>query len=65
MVAEKARQYNAYILAGTIVERSGNFLFNTAVFLNPKGKIIDTFRKIHLVQKKEHVKQVYFHLEAK
>lgn len=48
-MAQKARDVNAYILAGSIIERSGDSLYNTAVFLDPKGKIIATYRKIHLV----------------
>jgi predicted amidohydrolase len=49
MVAEKARKHNAYILAGTIIEQNGSDFHNTAVFLNPKGEIIATYRKLHLV----------------
>lgn len=48
-IAEKARAVNAYILAGSIVERQGDSLYNTAVLLDPKGKAIATFRKMHLV----------------
>jgi len=48
-IAEKARRVNAYILAGSIVERDGDSLYNTAVMLDPKGQIIATYRKIHLV----------------
>jgi predicted amidohydrolase len=48
-MAEKARAVNAYILAGSIVERQGDSLYNTAVLLDPHGRIITTFRKMHLV----------------
>lgn len=49
-MAEKAKQVNAYILAGSIIERAEDgSLYNTAVFLDPKGKIIATYRKMHLV----------------
>ena len=51
-ISKKAREVNAYILAGTIIERSGDDLYNTAVFLNPKGEIIAKYRKMHLVTRK-------------
>ena len=47
-IAEKARKVNAYIMAGTIIEKRGEQLFNTAVLLDPKGKIIGTFSKMHI-----------------
>ncbi|MFC1992750.1 nitrilase-related carbon-nitrogen hydrolase [Chloroflexota bacterium] len=47
-IAEKARKVNAYIFAGSIIERDGDKLYNTAVMLDPKGKLIATYRKIHL-----------------
>lgn len=47
-IAEKARAVNAYVLAGSIVERQGDSLRNTAVLLDPRGKVIATFRKMHL-----------------
>ena len=49
-MAAKAKQVNAYILAGSIVEKDkeGN-LYNTSVLLDPKGKSIATYRKMHLV----------------
>ena len=52
-IGKKARGINAYILAGTIIERSGDDLYNTAVFLNPKGEIIAKYRKMHLVTRKD------------
>lgn len=51
-IGKKAREINAYILAGTIIEKSGDDLYNTAVFLNPKGEIIAKYRKMHLVTRK-------------
>jgi len=47
-IAEKAKVVNAYILAGSIVERKEDSLYNTAVLLDPKGQITATYRKIHL-----------------
>jgi predicted amidohydrolase len=48
-IAEKARKLNAYILAGSVIERDGDKLHNTAVMLDPRGKVIATYRKMHLV----------------
>lgn len=47
-IAAKAKAVNAYILAGSIVEREKDSLYSTAVLLGPKGQIIATYRKIHL-----------------
>ncbi len=48
-IAEKARKLNAYILAGSIIERDGDNLHNTAVMLDPRGKVMATYRKMHLI----------------
>jgi len=47
--AEKARRLNAYILTGSIIERDGDSLYNTAVLLDPRGKTLAAYRKMHLV----------------
>ena len=49
-ISEKAKKYNAYILAGSIIERDKDgSLYNTSVLLDPKGKVAAHYRKIHLV----------------
>ena len=48
-IAEKAKAVNAYILAGSIVENRGDSLYNTAVLLDPKGRVAATYSKIHVV----------------
>jgi len=48
-IAAKARQYNTYICAGSVIEREGDDLHNTAVMLDPRGKVIATYRKMHLI----------------
>ena len=47
--AEKAKKLNTYILAGSIIERDGDSLYNTAILLDPMGKTIASYRKMHLV----------------
>lgn len=47
-IAEKAKKVNAYIMAGTIVEKKNDLLYNTAVLLDPKGKVIAAFGKMHI-----------------
>jgi predicted amidohydrolase len=44
----EAKERGSHILMGSIVEREGDHLFNTSVFLNPKGEITGRYRKIHL-----------------
>ncbi len=48
MVSRKAREVNAYILAGSIIERGEDGLYNTSVLLNRDGEIIAVYRKMHL-----------------
>lgn len=45
---EKARQHRIYIHCGSIMEKAGDRLHNCSVVLNPDGKRIATYRKIHL-----------------
>jgi predicted amidohydrolase len=46
--AKKARALNAYLFAGSFVEKSGNHYYNTSILFNRQGKLIATYRKIHL-----------------
>ncbi|WP_207744666.1 carbon-nitrogen family hydrolase [Desulfallas sp. Bu1-1] len=47
-VARKAKEINSYVFAGSFVEKDGGKLYNTSVMLDNKGKIIGTYRKMHL-----------------
>jgi hypothetical protein len=42
---ETAAELGAYLLGGSIVERRGEKLYNTAVLLDPEGKQIGSYRK--------------------
>lgn len=48
MLRDAAREKNAYICTGSIIESSGDKLYNTVYMLSPQGKIIGKYRKIHL-----------------
>jgi len=44
-----AKHLGAYLLGGSIVERRGETLHNTAVLFDPTGERIEVYRKIHLL----------------
>jgi predicted amidohydrolase len=44
----KARERRCHLVMGSLVERDGDRLFNTTVFIGPDGEIIARYRKIHL-----------------
>jgi predicted amidohydrolase len=46
-MAETAAEIEAYVLAGSIVERTDEGLYNTAVLLDPRGTVAASYRKIH------------------
>ncbi len=45
---QKARERRCHMVMGSLVEREGDGLFNTTVFIGPGGEIIARYRKIHL-----------------
>lgn len=49
LMAEKARQHNIWIHCGSIAEinPAGDRKFNTSVVLDPKGKMVAKYRKLH------------------
>jgi predicted amidohydrolase len=47
-MADAARSAGSWLLAGSIVERAGDRLHNTAVLLDRSGNLAGTYRKIHL-----------------
>ena len=57
-LGELARRLNLHLLAGSILEASGQArVFNTSVLFDPRGQIVARYRKIHLfdVDIPEHV----------
>ena len=44
----KAKEIKAYLMAGSIIEKSDNKLYNTSALLDPEGNLIASYRKIHL-----------------
>ena len=48
LVRRKAREYKIYIHLGSFLERNGSKVHNTGVVLDPDGKIVAIYRKIHL-----------------
>jgi predicted amidohydrolase len=47
-MSDAAREIGAHVLLGTVIERDGNNLHNTAVLVAPDGEIVHTYRKMHL-----------------
>ena len=43
-----AKEYKTNIVAGTVIEKSDEKLFNTSFIINRDGEIVDKYRKIHL-----------------
>ncbi len=48
MLSKWAQRLNCWILGGSIIERSGNGLYNTSLLLNRRGELIASYRKMHL-----------------
>ena len=46
-LARKAREVEAYVVAGTILERDGEDIYNTSVLIGPDGDIVGWQRKTH------------------
>ena len=47
MLSEKARKYGLNIIAG-LVERAGDHVYNSAVWIDRTGRIAGKYRKVHL-----------------
>jgi predicted amidohydrolase len=47
-ICEIAKKYHTNIVAGTVIEKCENNLYNTAFAISRKGEILGKYRKIHL-----------------
>ena len=47
-LSQKAKELNAYIISGSILEKRDEDFYNTLALIDPNGKIVNTFSKIHL-----------------
>lgn len=47
-IKEFAKKYNTNIVAGTVIEKSGDKLYNTMFVVNRCGETVAKYRKIHL-----------------
>ncbi len=57
-LAPWAEQFGCYILAGSIVERDNDDLYNTALLIGPTGALEGSYRKIHLYGYKSEEKRI-------
>lgn len=61
-ISELARKFKISILIGSLMEKTNGKPFNTSVLINPQGKIISKYRKMHLFDIKLKGKEI---LESK
>ena len=47
-ICDIAKVYNTNIVAGSVIEKSNDKLYNTSFAINREGRIVDKYRKIHL-----------------
>ncbi len=47
-LSKKAKTINSFIIAGSILEKSSNGIYNTSVVINLEGKTVGKYSKIHL-----------------
>ena len=47
-LAPWAEEIGCYIIGGSIIEREGENLYNTAILIGPNGSLSGSYRKIHL-----------------
>ena len=47
-ISEIAKRYQTNIIAGSVIEKDGEKLYNTSFVINRDGNIVNKYRKIHL-----------------
>lgn len=47
-IRSKAQEINAFVFAGSFVEKRDDGFYNTSVMLDPKAQVLAVYRKIHL-----------------
>lgn len=48
LISKLAKENKKWILIGSMLEKSKGLPFNTSVLINPKGKVVAKYRKMHL-----------------
>lgn len=48
MLADAARSVNAHVVLGSFIERSPDGLHNTTAVIDPRGRLLATYRKVHV-----------------
>lgn len=48
LMSSWARKLGCYVHTGSFVEKDGESYYNTSLFLDPNGKVIGKYRKLHL-----------------
>ncbi|HKL47669.1 MAG TPA: carbon-nitrogen hydrolase family protein [Candidatus Izemoplasmatales bacterium] len=43
-----AKQYHSYVIGGSVPEKDGDKIYNSAFVFNPQGHVINKYQKIHL-----------------
>lgn len=48
MMAARAKKHGVYVTGGVIEEAEEGLLYNSMPIYGPDGKLLDTYRKVHL-----------------